>query len=167
MSVIVAAMMYNNSISGLQTRPQKPWFTIINDNNNCMCCSTPVSTLWFNNPIFGTKCAIQNITQKTKSEIIHELREIKELQPITNLNGNLVDDNSILYNEMQTTIKENDNKCLNYIYDFICDQNNKNVQTGHIKYCSKCGKCYKMFHYVVNKWWNIPYYSELHCEEYK
>lgn len=171
MANVAYMMIYSKN---LNYHLSKPWFTTSIDSTNSMCCSTPISCFSFKNPIFGTKCDIQNITKKTKSEVMNELCEIKDLQPIVNLNGNgnvnvndnIIDDNSILYNEMQPTIKENYNDCLHYIYDFICEQKNKNEQNIHIKYCSKCGKCYKRFHYVVYKWWNIPYHSELEKDVY-
>lgn len=159
--------MLNRKPETYPPQPRTPWSWFTEDYNKTdyYCCSKKISYLSFTNPVFGTKCTIKNIKNKTMTEIIDELCEIKELEPILHLNYDAVTNE--LQNIKETDyikktdyLKETDNKCVNYICKLISDPKNKNVQSLTLCYCSKCGKCYDRhsLYNIVYKWCGIPYY---------
>lgn len=137
MSMAFAGTVLYMRNAGAFSGHREPFFTSdIKYISKCQC-SNPITSLTFINPVFGSKCIINDINSKTDAEVIHILKQMDELKQIR---GDLI--------------------CLHYICNLIRDKNNKNKQRLSIFYCKYCENLINSNYKVYYKFCGLTYYKK-------
>lgn len=125
----------------------------------CNCCSNELVSKHIHNPVFGTNCRIKDIKNKPIDKVfgeIMELDEIKNIQPSLNTTHTVLREK----NELTPILTRDNYTLVKYIYNYICNPQNKNNEGFNVYYCKTCDKVYDISHKIVYKWCFIPYYSK-------
>lgn len=135
--------------------------------DTCIPCNANLNFINFDNTSFGSKPYINNIKTRTKNEVVNELKEITKFNEIfkEELSTNNINNNSMCNEDGETLLTEN--KFLNYIYNIVTNEKNKNTRSFCVKYCKKCQTIYHESSIVYHKFLGIPYYYHTVIEKEK